>query len=781
MARLSTTSKVAGAAGLIALAVVAALGWFAGRGLWAQLRDLDTYMVVVAVAATCVVAGSAWLTEGRVRAAWVALAVGIAGFAAGSAIWFGFVLTRYIPPYPSVADAAYLMLPIGLGTALLSLATGLSRSSRTRLLLDGLMVAASFAIVVWAGFLDEVWAATAQDQFKIAVSMTYPVLDAAVLTIAILILARAQPGQRRTLALLASAMACVAVADGFFVYLAATNKQESNDWIDLGWLAGLVLLMAAAVVGRKYPYREVLVPHSNSAASVWLPFVPVAAAFSVGLLESPQDVRTVPIMVPSVVLVVAFLIRQLLVITENRRLLDAAAAEALRDPLTGVANRVAFRDNVVDALDALRRGELPVGVLVMDLDDFKLVNDTLGHPVGDELLGRVADRIQRSVRAGDTVARLGGDEFAVLIRGTDDHSQAVAHSVLAAFERPFEVENQDLLIRPSVGLVLAGADDAELSVDDLLKRADVAMYAAKRSRTGSVHTFNSAMLAAPPIDSGPFGRPMPPAGGVEAIRLLGELRQALERRELVLVYQPKFDLRTLEIVGVEALIRWPHPSRGLLLPDLFLPLVRRYGLMARVNELVVNRALADALQWRAASVNLPVAVNIFAPSLTDVELPAMIAKALTDWQMEPADLTVEITEDLFLDNMQDAKAVLEQLRAIGILISIDDFGSGYSALAYMRELAVDEVKLDRQFIAPILTDARADVVVRAVLSLANELGFTTVAEGIENAETADWLRGHGCHVGQGYHFSRPLPPAELLAFVARHREARTGIGSTPPR
>ena len=198
---------------------------------------------------------------------------------------------------------------------------------------------------------------------------------------------------------------------------------------------------------------------------------------------------------------------------------------------------------------------------------------------------------------------------------------------------------------------------------------------------------------------------------MEAIRLLGELRQALERRELVLVYQPKFDLRTSAIVGVEALIRWPHPGRGLLMPDLFLPLVRRYGLMGRVNEFVVNRALADALQWRAASVHLPVAVNIFAPSMADIELPAMLAAALDDWQMEPADLTVEITEDLFLDNMQAAKTGSNTCGP-GNTDSIDDFGSGYSALAYMRELAVDEVKLDRQFIAPILTDARADIVVR---------------------------------------------------------------------
>ena len=283
------------------------------------------------------------------------------------------------------------------------------------------------------------------------------------------------------------------------------------------------------------------------------------------------------------------------------------------------------------------------------------------------------------------------------------------------------MENQDLLIRPSVGLVVvAGADDAELTAEDLLKRADMAMYSAKRSRTGSVHMFNAAMLSAA-VDSSPFGRPVPAAGGWRRFgcsvncgrRWNGANWSWSTSRSSTFAHRRSWG-RGVDPVAASR-------SRSVD-ADLFLPLVRRYGLMGRVNEFVVNRALADALQWRAASVHLPVAVNIFAPSMADIELPAMIAAALDDWQMEPADLTVEITEDLFLDNMQAAKTGLEHLRGLGIQTSIDDFGSGYSALAYMRELAVDEVKLDRQFIAPILTDARADIVVRAVLNLADELG-----------------------------------------------------------
>jgi EAL domain-containing protein (putative c-di-GMP-specific phosphodiesterase class I) len=233
------------------------------------------------------------------------------------------------------------------------------------------------------------------------------------------------------------------------------------------------------------------------------------------------------------------------------------------------------------------------------------------------------------------------------------------------------------------------------------------------------------------------------------------------------VYQPKFDLNTAAIVGVEALVRWPHPKRGLLGPDEFLPLVRRYGLMGSITDLVVNQALDDVVRWRADSLEVPIAVNMFAPSMADLRLPGKFAKALADRDLNPSQLTVEITEDLFLDNMDRTKTVLNQLQENGIRIAIDDFGSGYSALSYMRDLTVDEVKLDRNFIAPIPADQRAAAVVRAVVNLAGELGLTTVAEGIETAITADWLREHGCHVGQGYYFSPPLTADRLREILKR--------------
>jgi len=411
-----------------------------------------------------------------------------------------------------------------------------------------------------------------------------------------------------------------------------------------------------------------------------------------------------------------------------------------------------------------------VGLVAVDLNDFKLVNDSLGHPIGDDLLVGVANRLLNAVRAGDTVARLGGDEFSVLIEGSMDVSHLIAHRVVEAFELPFRLDGHELLMRPSVGLAIAGPDEPALNAEELLRRADTAMYTAKRARIRGVQTYHPDLQWTPELaDAELFGRSSASTqgGGVAAIQLLGDLRQAIADSELTLVYQPKVDLVTSRIVGVEALLRWPHPDGQVLTPDEFLPLVRRHGMMAPVTECVINRALDDQVTWQAASFNIPVAINLFAPSLANLGILAKITKALDDRGLDPATITVEITEDMFLDNIDRTLSVLEDLRRKGIRIAIDDFGSGYSALSYLRDLPIDEVKLDRSFIQPILVDKRADAVVRAVVKLCRVLGLTTVVEGVEDAETAARVREYGCDVGQGYYFSRPVTSAELLELLRR--------------
>ena len=289
-------------------------------------------------------------------------------------------------------------------------------------------------------------------------------------------------------------------------------------------------------------------------------------------------------------IMVAVCCRQSVAAWENRRLLAAAADQALRDPLTGLANRTLFHDRLTHAMMLRQRDDRSVAVVSVDLDDFKLVNDSLGHPAADTILISVGERITACVRPGDTVARLGGDEFALLLEGRADHSYLVAGRVVEAFDQPFVIDGEKMLLRPSVGIAVASSDEPDLAPEALMKRADMAMYAAKRSRSSGLHSFSPDMALAGPDVMELAGRATDrPAGdGAAQIRLLGELRRAIDHAELDLVYQPKLHLRSGRIVGLEALLRWPHPELGVLRPDEFMALVRQHGLMRQVTELVVT-------------------------------------------------------------------------------------------------------------------------------------------------------------------------------------------------
>ena len=471
----------------------------------------------------------------------------------------------------------------------------------------------------------------------------------------------------------------------------------------------------------------------------------------------------------AVSLVIAVLFRQFLVVGQNQRLLAVVADQALRDPLTGLANRFLFNDRLQHAVE-LHRGELfgSLAVLTLDLDDFKLVNDELGHAAGDVLLVEVAKRILEAVRSGDTVARLGGDEFAILIEKGPESPDSVAQRVIEAFDEPFEVDGHALSIRPSVGLSVGSARDLDLRADVLLKQSDLAMYSAKRTQAAGVLTFG--------VDTGPLRRleftssvrrGAEAQDGAAGSELRGELRRAIERGELAMVYQPKIDLGgDGRVVGVEALVRWPHPEHGLLTPAEFFPLVRRTDLMKSMTELVFDLVFADSARWREAGRTVPVAVNLFAPSFNDSELPPRLTAALSGYGLASTELTLEITEDLVIEDVHRTRTVLERLRECGIRVSIDDFGSGFSGLHYLRELPVDEVKLDQQFVRPILEDRRAAAIVRAVIDLSHEMQVTCVAEGVESAAVADRLQEYGCDLAQGYHFSPPIGASSLLETLS---------------
>lgn len=742
------------------------IGGWGGESTVRVVDDLG--LVAFALFATVCSGLAAWSSYGRQRGAWICFTIGTGGWTVGSALWAYYELWADVAPFPSLADAGYLTFPVAVCIGLVLFPVGYVGQSQSRLVLDGLIFAGALFEVAWVLVLRTIYDAGGASRFAVALSLAYPVTDLVIITVAVMVVARARTEQRATLAMLTAGIVFMALSDSAFVYLTAHAAYGTVSLIDLGWVAGLLLIGVAALISRAAkPTTDAPARQVPSWVSVWLPYVPALLATAIIVPTFKAVPGLGPIIFTSTLLIAAVLVRQFIVVGENRRLLATVADQALHDPLTGLANRALFNDRLTHAVQLHQRDEQSVAVLSLDLDDFKLVNDSMGHPAGDALLVLIAERLLVCVRTSDTVARLGGDEFAVLMEGKSEHARLIAHRVVQAFDDTFDIEGHDLLIRPSVGLAVAAADEPDISAAALLKQADVAMYSAKRSRTAGVHTFTPDMHIIEPNElelsadaNGGVG------SGAAAVRLLGELRRAIDQLDLSLVYQPKFGLRDGDIVGVEALVRWPHRDRGLLGPEHFLPLVREHGLMRAVTELVLAQALDDVAAWHTHGFDVPVAVNIFAPSLGDLELPRQIAKALSERNLRSEMLTIEITEDLLLDNLDRTRTVLNRLRENGVRIAIDDFGSGYSALWYLRDLPVDEVKLDRQFIAPVLNDPRAAAIVRAVIDLAHVLGVTTVAEGIEDALTAIRLLEYGCEVAQGYYYSPPVAAPAMLEMLS---------------
>ncbi len=428
---------------------------------------------------------------------------------------------------------------------------------------------------------------------------------------------------------------------------------------------------------------------------------------------------------------------------------------ALRDAVTGLANRKLLNDRLAHAVQLHLRLAVPISLLRARVDDFKLVKDTLGYAASDELLRSVGVRIQSVVRTDDTVARMGGDEFAILLEDRPDIAVQVAERLARSFDSPLQIGAHEIYVHLSVGVASTGSDRSPVpTAEDLLSQAEAARLRAEQTSASTVQTFS------PEMDAHLSGR-QAFRDGAARLQLLWDLRRAIDDRSLNLVYQPQFEMRSGALCGAEALLRWKHPTLGTLEPREFLPLVREHGLMDAVTDMVLWRAVADASEWHERGTNIPVAINLWARSLDEDTLPDRIMSVLDAHGMPANLLTVEITEELVVADFAKGRAVLNRLRDAGIRVSIDDFGSGYSTLTYLRELPIDEVKLDRQLIAPILYDRRAATIARSVIELADEFGIASVAEGVENEETVRWLKKFGCDVVQGNYFCGPLPAGDI--------------------
>jgi diguanylate cyclase (GGDEF)-like protein/PAS domain S-box-containing protein len=422
------------------------------------------------------------------------------------------------------------------------------------------------------------------------------------------------------------------------------------------------------------------------------------------------------------------------------------------DAVTGLANRTVLYERLEQAIAQSQRRGRGAGVLYLDLDRFKLVNDTLGHHVGDELLMQVARSLKDCVRRDDTVARLGGDEFAVVIAdlARPDDAAIVAQKILDSFASPFDLGGRETFITASIGVATYPSDGER--AEALLKCADAAMYRAKESSRNAFCFYTTEMNAR----------------AASKLQLNTDLRRALERREFLLHYQPKVDLATGNMIGMEALLRWQHPERGMVSPLEFIPALEESGLIVAVGDWVVAEACRQMRDWSHAGLEpTPVAVNLSARQFRRRDLDQVIRRQLAEHGLPPALLELEITESSLMEDPKDAIRQLQALREAGLRISVDDFGTGYSSLSYLTRLPLSTLKIDRAFVSAAITEAGSAAIVKMVIDMAHRLNFDVVAEGIETDRHVQFLRAHGCTQGQGYHFGRPIPASVMAPRMKR--------------
>ncbi len=450
--------------------------------------------------------------------------------------------------------------------------------------------------------------------------------------------------------------------------------------------------------------------------------------------------------------------------SEMRSHAEAKAYEASHDALTGLGNRSLLQEQAGHTLAAdAGRGTSSV-LLIVDLDHFKEINDTLGHATGDQLLRQVGQRIAAAVPEADAVCRLGGDEFAVLLGGVTrvEDADACAAELLRVLAEPTVFDGLRLSVEGSVGIACAPQDATDF--DELLKRADVALYQAKDTR-GSSTRYSAER----------------DESSLHRLALAAELRTALAEDQLVVHFQPQYELRTRTLIGAEALVRWAHPSRGLLPPSEFISAVEHSGLIRTFTLAVLEKAIAEAAAWSVTGRPMSVAVNLSARNLLDRELPADVARVLQRHGLPPERLVLEITETTMMSELDVVEDVLAQLRRLGVELSVDDFGTGYSSLAFLQRVRVNEVKVDRSFVAGLAASDNDRALVRATVQLAHSLGARAVGEGVEDEALAEVLRELGCDYGQGYHLGRPMPADDLRALLGMPPAGGAGRRGPEPR
>jgi diguanylate cyclase (GGDEF)-like protein len=703
---------------------------------------LTTYFLVVIT----------WLVSAAVadrsrRGSLILLAVGVALWGTGSAFLNGTTSELDLTKFPSPGEWFFLLSYVAMAAYLIiDAAHRLAKTLSTWL--ETVVICGGTACVAGAVLLTPLASAFGSDGVPLLLALLYPMIDAALGVLVIAQVALRARGGFRESAMLIGAFALFTYADRTFVANLASGVYGSSVLNDACYSTAFALLAMHATRRRtadaRPPVRRYQTPAMVLGAGL--------AALTVLAIRPPGSVGDYLAVVALVTLVGVG--GRLVVALRDANRATEAFALARSDDLTHLPNRRAILALTEEKLAA----DKPFSLMILDLNGFKEVNDTLGHAAGDSVLKLIAERVRESLPNDVMIARLGGDEFAAVVPSDDAvDAMEVAQEILRLVREPLTVDGIRLSIDASVGI--AGRMAKDTNGTELLRRADVAMYRAKVNRAGAL-AYDGV------YDD--FSR--------EKLQIVEQLRQGILGGELVLWYQPQIDAATQRICGLEALIRWNHPTEGLLSPAVFLPAARRAGLMAAISEEVARIAVNDLAEWRTRGLQPTVAINCAPPELlSGVFLPGLYENLQT-MQVPASSVIIEVTEDSLIAEPERARTILQDIRAHDLQISIDDYGTGFSSLSYLRDLPVQELKIDRSFITGMTEDARSKMIVASTLQMAKALGLRTVAEGIEDAATAAELIALGVDVLQGYYFAAPMAPDLVEAWVWRWAANNTDYG-----
>jgi diguanylate cyclase (GGDEF)-like protein len=735
---------------VVAGAIVATYGVLYAYGLQDErLRTAVTDLVYLPVDVILVVLGARAASQRRlhrrVRLAWWLVTASIGGQLFGDVVWAWLEVVRRLEPSPSLADVGYLLfIPLMLAALLAFPTSPRTRRELLRSALDAWIVMASGFMIVWYLVIAPPLADGQSDRLTAAILVAYPVGDLLLIFGMVTLLHhRVTAGSRRPLQALLAGLLLFVVADVYFTYVGLRDIWVPGSLPDLCWLGAYLLFAVAANDQRRQASRSpAQQPRSAAPAISNLPYVAVAIAYAMLFaVASQQDIYPVGGMIFGAVAITG------LVLLRQRSALRESRDVAITDSLTGIANRLWFHDRLGNALAQSRRRGHCTGLLRIDLDEFKAINDSLGHEAGDMVLIAVGKALRGATRAPDAVGRLGGDEFAVALLDIAGPSTAVdmARRVLAALETPVIFQGHLVSVRASIGIAVS--DDTTIAADELLRRADVAMYAAKRGGRGRCQLYS------PELDTA---------------ALTAELRGAVDDDQLVIHYQPIVELGTGRTLGVEALVRWQHPTRGLLPPGEFIPLAEESGVIVGLGAAVIRQACHQVRDWSGRfswARGLSLFVNLSPRQLRHPSLVSEVTAVLRQTRVEPSQLVLEITEGSLVRDEPATIAKIDSLRGLGVRFAIDDFGTGFSSLSYLKRLPIDILKIDASFTADLLRSERDLVLGQTIVQLGRALGMEVVLEGIETTEQLDALRQIPGLRGQGYRLARPQTAAGLEGLL----------------